>query len=47
MTDLTVFCPRLAKTSTDQTLSLMRENNLDAVDVAIDIATMLSCKLDK
>jgi len=46
-TDLTVFFPRLAKVSTDQTLSLMRENNLDAVDVAIDIARLLSCKFDK
>ena len=45
-TNLTVFFPRLAKISTDQTLSLIQENNLDAVDVAIDIAKLLSCKLE-
>ena len=44
-TNLTVFFPRLAKIATDQTLSLIKENNLDAVDVAIDIAKLLSCKL--
>mgnify|MGYP001393208400 CR=1 FL=1 len=44
-TNLTVFFPRLAKISTDQTLSLIQENNLDAVDIAIDIAKLLSCKL--
>tara|TARA_B110001450_G_scaffold252702_1_gene274923 strand:+ start:225 stop:1733 length:1509 start_codon:yes stop_codon:yes gene_type:complete len=42
-TNLTVFFPRLTKISTDQTLSLMPENNSDAVDVAIDIAKLLSC----
>ena len=45
-TNLTVFFPRLGKISTDQTLSFIQENNLDAVDVAIDIAKLLSCKLE-
>ena len=44
-TNLSVFFPRLAKISTDQTLSLIKENNLDAVDVAIDISRLLNCEL--
>ena len=45
-TNLQIIFPRLGKIKTDQTLSLLKEDNLDPVDIAIDIAKLLSRKIN-